>query len=64
MKILSSSRPKAGGQVIRAPPEASRSFPDRVLPLRHLPDRLRADNDVYCLLDMDNTSGGEGNPLR
>jgi hypothetical protein len=57
-KILSSGRSKAGGQVIRAHPEALRNFPDRVLPLRHLPDRLRADNDVYCLLDMDNSSGG------
>jgi len=47
-----------GGQVIRAHPEALHNFPDRVLPLRHLPDRLRADNDVYCLLDMDNSSGG------
>jgi hypothetical protein len=33
-------------------------YQDRVLPLCHLPDRLHVDNDVYCLLDMDNSSGG------
>ena len=47
-----------GGQVIRAHPEALRNFPDRGLPLPHLPDRLRAEYDIYCLLDMDNSSGG------
>jgi hypothetical protein len=34
-------------------------YRDRVLPLRHLPGRLHADNDVYCLLDMDNSPGGK-----
>jgi hypothetical protein len=28
-------------------------------PLRHLPDRLRADNGVYCLLDMDSSIARE-----
>jgi hypothetical protein len=49
---------KPAGQVVRAHPEALRHFPDRVLPLRHLPDGLRADNDVYCSLDMENSSEG------
>jgi hypothetical protein len=54
---LGTDRPEAGGQVIRAHPGVLPGIPDRVIPLRHLPDRIRTDNDVYCLLDMDNTSG-------
>ena len=49
---------KPGGRVIRAHPEALRNFPVGILPFLHLPNRLRADNDVYYSLDMDNPSGG------
>lgn len=63
-KIISSSRHEGGGEGYTCLPRSAAKLPDRVLPLRHLPGRLHADNYVYSLLDMDSTSGGEGDPLR